>query len=62
MIRKNHLFQLEGAYSDHPVQLPDCFRADQELNRVVKGMVQMPLKHWLPRGTGHLSKEACFVV
>jgi len=39
----NRLFQLEGTYNDHLVQLPDQFRADQKLKRVIKGIVQMPL-------------------
>ena len=42
---QNRLFQLEGTYSDHLVQLPDQFRADQRLRHVIKGLAQMPLKH-----------------
>jgi len=38
-------FQLEETYDDHLVQLPDHFRADQKLKHVIKGVVQMPLKH-----------------
>lgn len=38
------LLQLEGTYKDHLVQLPDQFRADQELNHIVKRIVQIPLK------------------
>jgi len=36
---------LEGTYNNHLVQLPDHFRADQKFKHVVKGIVQMPLKH-----------------
>jgi len=41
----DYLSQLEGTYSDHLVQLPDQFRADQKLKHVIKGIVQMLLKH-----------------
>jgi len=37
---------LEEIHNDHPVQLPDHFRADQMLKHVIKGNVQMPLKQW----------------
>ena len=42
--KRTRLFQLEGTYKDHQVQLPDHFRADQKLKYVVKGIVQMSLK------------------
>jgi len=34
---------LEGTYNDHLVQLPAQLRADQKLNRVIKGNVQTSL-------------------
>lgn len=42
---QNFLLLLEGTYSDHPVQQPHQFGADQKLKLVVKGIVQMPFKH-----------------
>jgi len=33
---------LEGTYKNHLVQLPEHFRADQELKHIIKGMVRMP--------------------
>ncbi|KAK4816063.1 hypothetical protein QYF61_011071 [Mycteria americana] len=42
---------------DHPVQLPDRFRADQKLKHGIKGIVQMPLKHWQAWGIDHLSRK-----
>ena len=44
-IEQNRNFQLKGTYNNHLVQLPDHFRADQKLKHIVKGIVQMPLKH-----------------
>lgn len=37
--------QLEGAYKDHPVQWPDCFRASQQRQCIDEGIVQMPSEH-----------------
>jgi len=48
---------LEEAYNDHLAQLPDQYRADHKLKHVVMGIVQMPLKHWEPRGINHLSSK-----
>jgi len=36
--------QLEGTHSDHLVQLPDHFRADEKSKHVIEGIVQMRLK------------------
>ncbi|NXY81657.1 TY3H monooxygenase, partial [Alcedo cyanopectus] len=44
-------------YKDPLVQLPDQFRADQKLNHVVKGIVQMPFKHCQTCGISHLSRK-----
>ena len=41
----------------HLVQLPDHFRADQKLKHVLKGIVQMPLKHRQAWGIDHLSRK-----
>ena len=54
---KNRVFQLEGTYNDHRVQLPDSLRADQKLKHVVKGIVQMSLKQSQVRGIDHLSRK-----
>ena len=35
----------EGMFNNHLVQLPDHFKADEKLKHVVKGIVQMLLKH-----------------
>ena len=51
------MLHLEGMYDYHLVQLPDRFRADQKLKHVVKGIVQMPLKHWQAWGIDHLSMK-----
>lgn len=51
------LFQLEGIYKNHPVQLPDQFRADQMLKHVIKGIVQTLLKHWRAWGVDHLPRD-----
>ena len=53
---QNRLFELEGTYNDHLVQLPDQFRADQKLKHV-KGILQMPLKQWQAWGIDHLSRK-----
>ena len=42
-IEWNRIFQLEGTYNGHLVQLPDHFRAYQKLKHVIKCFVQMPL-------------------
>jgi len=42
---KNIIFEVEGTHSYHLVQQPDHFRAHQKLKHVIKGTVQMPLKH-----------------
>ena len=57
-IEQNWIFQLEGTYNDHLVQLPDQFRADQKLKYIIKGMVQMSLKHWQAWGINHLSRKS----
>jgi len=44
-------------YHDHLVQLPDHFRADQKLKHVMKGIVQIPLKHRQVWGIDHLSRR-----
>jgi len=44
-VEKNRIFQLEGTYNNHLVQLPDHFRADKKLEHVIKGIVQIPFKH-----------------
>jgi len=48
---------LQGAYTNHLVQLSDHSRADQKLKLVVKGIDQMPLEHWESRGINHLSRK-----
>jgi len=48
---------LEGTYSDDLVQLPDHLRADWKLKHVIKGIVQMPFKHWQALGIDHLSRK-----
>jgi len=47
---------LEGTYSNQLVQLPDNFRVDQKLKHI-KGIVQMPLKHWQAWGIDHLFRK-----
>lgn len=37
-IEQDRMFHLEGAFSDHLVQLPDQLRA------IIKGIVQMPFQ------------------
>ena len=39
------MFQLEGTYNDHVVQLSDQFRVNQKLKHGIQVIVQMPLKH-----------------
>jgi len=41
----NGIVQLKGTYSDHLMELPDHFRADQKLKQGIKGVVQRSLKH-----------------
>lgn len=43
---------------DHPVQPSDHFRAGQKLVQVIKGIVQMPPKHWQAWGIKHLSRKS----
>lgn len=50
-------FHLELTYNDYPVQQLDQFRDDQKLHHVVKGILQMLLKHWQPEGFDHLSRN-----
>lgn len=52
---RTRLFHLEKTYNDHLIQLPDPFRTDIKL--VIKGTIQMPLKHRQPWGTNHLSRK-----
>jgi len=35
---QNSIVQLEGAYKDHRIQLPDHFRANQKLEHMTEGM------------------------
>ena len=44
-VEQNRMVQLEGTYNNHLVQLPDHFRADLKSKHVVKGIIQIPLKH-----------------
>lgn len=45
------IFQLEGSYNNHPVQLSDRFGAGQKLKRVVEFIFQVPpaITHWRRR-------------
>ena len=54
---KIEYFPLEGTYNNRLAQLPDHFRADQKLKHAIKGIVQMPLKHWQAWGIDHLSRK-----
>lgn len=38
-------FQMDGAYSNNLVQLLDHFRADQNSQHIINGIIQMPIKH-----------------
>lgn len=42
----NRKFQLEETFKDHPVQMPNHFRANQKLQHIQEGIVHMPLGHW----------------
>lgn len=53
-VLQNRIFQLRGSYSNHLVQLPDQFQANQV--KAVKGNVQTPLKHWQAWGIDHLPR------
>lgn len=55
---QNRTVHLEVAFKYHCVQLPDLFRASQELKRVTEGIVQMSLGHWWAWGLNHLSRKA----
>ena len=53
----NEYLQLEGTYNNYVVQRPDPFRDDQKLKRVIKGIVQMRLKHWQTCGINQRSRK-----
>jgi len=53
---------LEGTYNGHLVQLPDPFRADQKLKRVIKGIVQTPLKHWQASSGSNFTLDLPFLL
>ena len=38
-IELNRIFQLDGTYNNHLVQLPDYFTADQKLKQITKGLL-----------------------
>lgn len=42
-IKQTGIFQLEGTYNNHLIQLSEPFRADQKLKLILKAIVQMPL-------------------
>lgn len=44
---------MEGTYSGH---LVDKFRADQQLQHIIKGIVQMPHKYWQAWGIHNLPR------
>lgn len=44
-INLNLTVWLEGIYKDYRVPLPDCFRANQKLQHVIKGVIKLPLQH-----------------
>lgn len=52
---------LEGAFKDHLVQLPDHFRAKQNLNHIIEGIIQMSLKHWQTWGINHVPRQPVVV-
>lgn len=37
-------FREQQAYKDPLAYLPDCFKANQTLKRVIEGIIQIPLK------------------
>lgn len=45
-ISSDRIVHLEETYTDHQVQMPDQFRANQKLNHMTKCIIQMPLEHW----------------
>lgn len=45
-IEWNRIAQLEGISKDDRVQLPDYFRANEELKHIIKDNIQIPLDHW----------------
>lgn len=47
----NGIVQMKEAFEDQLVQLPDYFKANQKLTRVIEGIIQMPLRHWQAWGT-----------
>lgn len=44
-INLNLIVWLEGIYKDYRVPLLDCFRANQKLQHVIKGIIELPLQH-----------------
>lgn len=54
---------MNDIYKHYLVQVPDCFRADQKLKHVVKGVGQMPLKqgvdHFLRKPVPVLDHPLC---
>ncbi|KAJ7425205.1 hypothetical protein BTVI_03794 [Pitangus sulphuratus] len=38
--------------------MPDLFRADQKVQRVVKAIAQMPFKHWQDGDINHRSRKS----
>jgi len=56
---QNRVFQSEGTYDYHPLQLSDHIRAEQKLQHVLKGIVQMPLPTLTGAGHHSLLYGAC---
>lgn len=56
-VEYNRLFQLEGTYNAHLVQLSDHFRLDQKLKHILKDNLLMPLTDRLGEPTSSLSKK-----
>lgn len=55
--RTEHNSSVRRTYTDHQVQPCDRFRANQELQRVNEGIVQVPVEHWQAWGINHLSEK-----
>lgn len=53
---RDRIVPLEGT-SNYLVQLCDNLRADYKMKHVIKGIVEMPLKHWQTWGIDHLSRK-----
>lgn len=49
--------QLEAAFNDHLVQLPELFKANQKLKHITGGNIQMPLEHQQSQGINQLSTK-----